>query len=219
MKIFVYKVYDQSDNFIKTWDDVVSEPSFSQDINSAGGQMTIKLARNPDSYGESDDITFNNVVKVYVKDKELSTPTLIFQGYIADYTPYYGQNDEGVQITLLTLGDTLKDYLHIADELAEQSQATSNTTETFGGTKSIAQSFIPAQNTINSVDIKIAVIVPQTITITIQTNGSGNEPSGTTVLNSTVSKLVTDTTATVQRFTFSTPVSLTIGSTYWLVLS
>lgn len=218
MKIFVYKVYDQSDNFIKTWD-VASEPSFTQDINSAGGHMTIKLARNPDSYGEADDVAFNNIVKVYVKDKELTTPTLLFQGYIADYAPYYGQDSEGIDVTILTFGDTLKDYLHIADELAEQSQTFSNTTESFGGSKSIAQSFIPSENTVNSVDVKIAVLIPQTITLKIQTNGIGNEPSGTTVLNSTVSRLITDTSATVQRFTFTEPVNLTIGETYWLVLS
>ena len=219
MKIFIYKVYDQSGNFIKTWDDVVSEPRFSQDINNAGGEMVIKLARNPDDYGELEDVTFNNIVKIFVKDKELLEPTVIFQGYIADYTPYYEENNEGVEITLLTYGDTLKDYIHAVDEIAEQTQDTGSATETFGSTKSIAQSFIPDQNTMTSVDLKLYATVPTTVTLTIQTNGISNEPSGTTVLNSTVNKLITDTTATVQRFTFTTPVDLTIGTTYWLVLT
>jgi len=48
-KTYLYKVYDESNNFVGVWDDVISEPNWSQELNSAGSTTTVKLARNSDS--------------------------------------------------------------------------------------------------------------------------------------------------------------------------
>ena len=220
MKQFFYKVYDASDNFLATWDDeVISEPTGSEEINTGGTEMTIELARNPDDYGEGTEIQFDNVVIVYVKDKEYTSPAVLIQGKITKYMPFYRDKSEGVVVTILTLGDTFKDYVHSEDQIIEQSQLLEDDVESFSTTKSIAQSFIPTENTINSVDIKLAVAEPTIVTIYIQTNGAGNEPSGTTISGSTVSKTITDTSLTVYKFTFDSPVDITIGQTYWIVVT
>lgn len=50
IKLFEYKVYDpDTGDFLGRWDDVVSEFSYSQEINSAGSAIDIKLARNSDT--------------------------------------------------------------------------------------------------------------------------------------------------------------------------
>lgn len=48
-KLYLYKVYDTSNNFLGVWDDVVSDPSWSEELNSAGSSMSVTLARNSDS--------------------------------------------------------------------------------------------------------------------------------------------------------------------------
>lgn len=47
-KNFVYKVYDNENNFLGQWNDVVSDFSYSQEINSAGSAIDVILARNSD---------------------------------------------------------------------------------------------------------------------------------------------------------------------------
>ena len=51
-KTFLYKVYDPDGTFVEAWRDVISEPSFTHEINSAGSTMTVELARNSDSLGQ-----------------------------------------------------------------------------------------------------------------------------------------------------------------------
>lgn len=50
-KRYLYKVYDESGNFIDIWKDVVSELSFTHEINSIGSTTSIELARNSDTVG------------------------------------------------------------------------------------------------------------------------------------------------------------------------
>lgn len=51
-KTYLYKVYDPDGNYIETWQDVIDEPQFTEEINSLGSSMTIELARNSDSVGQ-----------------------------------------------------------------------------------------------------------------------------------------------------------------------
>ena len=51
-KTYLYKVYDPDGNYIETWQDVVDEPQFTEEINSLGSSMTVELARNSDSVGQ-----------------------------------------------------------------------------------------------------------------------------------------------------------------------
>lgn len=48
-KSYIYKIYDQDWNYLGLWNDVVSEFSYSQEINSAGSSINVVLARNSDS--------------------------------------------------------------------------------------------------------------------------------------------------------------------------
>ena len=54
-KAYLYKVYDSSDNFLGIWDDVVSDPNFTQQVNSAGSALEVELARNSDTLVQSLD--------------------------------------------------------------------------------------------------------------------------------------------------------------------
>lgn len=49
VKSFLYKIYDADDNFLGTWNDVSSEFTYSQEINSAGSSIQVELARNSDT--------------------------------------------------------------------------------------------------------------------------------------------------------------------------
>jgi len=50
-KTILYKVYDEDGTYIEVWKDVITEPTFSQEINSTGSTMVLELARNSDSLG------------------------------------------------------------------------------------------------------------------------------------------------------------------------
>lgn len=102
-KFFVYKVYNSAGDFITTWsDDVLSIPKFSTAINSAPGQMTVKLARAFDNYGEEDDVAFANRVDVYCFDSDSpGVGVLIYRGFISTYSPNLQRGQEYVVITLL----------------------------------------------------------------------------------------------------------------------
>lgn len=53
-KVIYYKVYDQDGTYLETWhEDVINEPSFSQEINEIGSTLDIELARNSDSLATS----------------------------------------------------------------------------------------------------------------------------------------------------------------------
>ena len=51
-KKYLVKVYDEDGNYLETWRDVMSEPSYSQETNQIGSAMTLELARNSDSLGQ-----------------------------------------------------------------------------------------------------------------------------------------------------------------------
>lgn len=50
-KRYLYKVYDPDGNYIEVWKDVISELSFTNEINTIGSTTVIELARNSDSLG------------------------------------------------------------------------------------------------------------------------------------------------------------------------
>lgn len=215
-KTFEYKVFDSSGTFLKTWTDVVSEPTPTEEINSPATELVVRLSRKATDFGEEEDIKFNNRVKVYIKDLEYSTPTLWFNGYIANYSPVF-EDPEYVEVILYSFGAELSGYIYGADEVADQSQATGSSTSTFGSpSTTLAQSFIPAVTPITSVELKLAVTEPTNVTLSIQTDATGS-PSGSSL--GSVVKEITDTSATVNRFIFGSSVTVTPGSTYWLVLA
>lgn len=48
-KTYLYKVYDQDDNFLGIWHDVISDLTFDHELYSAGSTVLVDLARNSDS--------------------------------------------------------------------------------------------------------------------------------------------------------------------------
>lgn len=159
-KTYEVKVYDQNDNYITTWKDIVSDIHFNNEINSAGGELKFNLARNAGDYGEGTDVSFGNRVKVYVFDNE-SDGDLLFQGFISAYNPIY--KDDYVEVTVLSYGAELNDYIVESGDVAYISQTVNNATlhgyddrPYYSSFNALAQTFTVAANkTISSVDLKL----------------------------------------------------------------
>lgn len=142
-KKYEVKVYNASGTFLTVWKQIVSKITFNNEINTAGGQMVIDLARNPGDYGEGTDIDFGYQVKVYCYDKEAPNGTLIFQGYISSYTPIY--KDNKVQVTILSYGSQLADFMIEAGESLDASQLVNTSTYYFGNDTSSSNTHNMAQ--------------------------------------------------------------------------
>ena len=127
-KYYQVKVYDRSGTYLATWGDIISNIEFNNEINSAGGQLKILLARNAGDYGEGSDLDFGYRVKVYVFDKELPEGSLLFQGYISAYTPIY--KDDKVEVTILSYGAELNDFMVDGVKKIHIEQTTKNSYET-----------------------------------------------------------------------------------------
>lgn len=108
VKEFVYKVF-RAGVYLTSWNEVVSEPAFAWEINSAGGQLKVTLARPLEDYGEGTDIDFGLDVEVWVYDKENPDGAKLFTGSISSYTPVYGSDK--VDVTLLSYGSELSNFL------------------------------------------------------------------------------------------------------------
>ena len=50
-KRYLYKVYDSTGAYIKTWNDVVSPYELPEEINTTGSEITVELARPSTSLG------------------------------------------------------------------------------------------------------------------------------------------------------------------------
>lgn len=221
VKTYSYKVYNIAGVYVGNWDpDVVSEFSVAEEINSSGSQLTVKLARPADNFGEGTDVEFNYKVMVYAIDGEQPNGVLVFQGYIANYTPVYGA-DEHVDIVVLGYGNELDGYVIGADEVVDQSQTTTNSSEDFGPGRMIAQGFVPSVSPITSIDLKLKVTsAPTVVTIGIYPTSSGGDyPDTTPVTGATASLQVVDTTEQLLKFTFGSPISIVTGVKYWIVIS
>lgn len=48
-KTYMWKVYDEDGNYVGVLDDVITEPTWTEEINTDGSSMEIELARNSDS--------------------------------------------------------------------------------------------------------------------------------------------------------------------------
>ena len=217
-KTYRYKIYDKADNYIMDWNDVVSDLSFSHEINTAGTQAVVSLARNLDATGEELDLKFGNVVKIYVDDRE-TRDTLVFQGSIVNITPSYSETDS-LDVTLFSRGADLDHILYRTNESLEQSQDTNDAEVIIGPDSTIAQSFIPDQPSITSVEFKMKTEVDvANVTLEIQTDSGGN-PSGTAVTGATSVQQVVNTSTNTIKFVFDETVTVTTpATTYWLVVS
>ena len=208
MKTFQVKVYDIDGAFLSTWKDVISDVSFNNEMNSAGGQLQISLARDAGDFGEGTDVDFGHNVKVYCFDKDAPNGTIIFQGYISSYTPVY--TDNTIQIIVLGYGSELGDYIIEAGESNIITQDTQTTGVGFGNygsmsnTQEVGQSFVTVgSGTINRVEFKLSWY---SIGLPIPTNVSlytGLVGGAGTLLTTSNTVNVTSSTLSVYSFVFN----------------
>lgn len=217
-KTYRYKVYDVLGNFIKDiTDSVVSEPVFTQEINTASSELKLELARDPSDYGEGIEIKHDNIIKVYYSDLE-TYDAVIFQGKLVNYTAVYGRDDK-MEVTLYSLGYELDSVIYRADESTDQTQDSGSNLVVVGPDSSVAQSFIPDQPTLKSIELKIEAEVASTdITLAIHTNNAG-QPAASPITGASVTKTITNASAEVIKFTFPESVTLTTATTYWMVIT
>ena len=107
-KVYIYKVY-RSGVFLNTWNEVVSEPSWSQEMNNAGAEQKVTLARMLDDYGEGTDVDFGLDVSIHCFDGDAPDGMVLFTGFISSYTPVYGKDE--VEVTLLSFGAELGQFM------------------------------------------------------------------------------------------------------------
>lgn len=210
-------MYNSTGTYIKDWTkDVVSLPSYTQEVNTPASEMTITLARSVDEYGEGYDVDFNNVVKIYITDKE-ATDTLFFQGTIISYTPSYDDKDT-LTVTLWSAGHELDYLIYKTLESTDQSQLTTTSTIDIGIDSTIAQSFIPAVSTLSGISISLKAVIASTVVeISLREDASG-APDTNVLTNSLVTHTITSTSFSTVNFAFSANVNVTIGNLYWVVV-
>lgn len=108
-KKFMYKCYRPDGSLSKTWLDVVSDFELKEEINSAGSEVTVTLAREPDDFGEGKDVDYKNKVMIYAVDSDAPNGVLKFQGYISKYSVDWTQST--VDVTLLGFGAEMSQYV------------------------------------------------------------------------------------------------------------
>lgn len=217
-KSYIYKVYDSTGaTLIKTWTDVVSELNFSQEINSAGSQVTVHLARPADNFGEGTDIIFNNQVKIYVVDNESINGVLLFVGFIDNYSPIYGDR-EVVEVVIMGYGFELDKYLIEGNQtIADQSQAifTNDEAQISRGFRA-GQTFIVGSGVTNLSAIKLYLrpltSASQSVTVTLYASVNGSPLAS-------VTQAVTGYLVQADwTFTFSSPIPVIPGAVYFFTV-
>lgn len=102
-------VYSNSGAYLTSLNEVINDISFTQEINTAGCELQLKLARNAGDYGEGTDIDFGYGIKIMMRDTDDPGGSCIFNGYIASYTPIYSNNT--VDVTVISYGDELSRFM------------------------------------------------------------------------------------------------------------
>jgi len=87
-KDFIIKIYDHLGVYLATWgNDVVNTPQFIWKMNGGMGEMNINLKRSMKDFGESEDVAFGNIVKIYIQDGDQEKGYKIWEGVINRYEP------------------------------------------------------------------------------------------------------------------------------------
>jgi hypothetical protein len=95
-KSFIHKVYDNNNVYICTWsDEITNVPSFTWNINSGLGQMTINLAKPINNFSEGNEVAVNNRIQTYILDNDNKLGTKIFDGKVLSYEINVDEN--GIQ--------------------------------------------------------------------------------------------------------------------------
>lgn len=105
-KTYTIKIYTLAGAFIKTIPSklIMNEPRFASRVGGGQGELQLELALTMDDFNEGVSIKAMNIIKLYESDdKNNLTPTLLYSGYISQYTPFFEEGREGVRLTVLGL--------------------------------------------------------------------------------------------------------------------
>ena len=227
-KYYVVDVFDYLGNYRGQYNDLIDDPTFSQEVNNPGGQCTIKRGVDPLNFGEGFLVDYNNKLQIKVYSEDAPNGMIFFQGFIGDYTPHIEVSDQYLEIVALGYGDELGQYLAISDPINDQ-VANSAYTTTVSGPRA-AQSFVPANGNIAQIGMSLDFTAPSLSLKLYLDNGSGipdnTTPLWTTTIPGPLNYLGVPYDNYISPFlsngvwygTYSVyPVIPTSGGTYWLV--
>lgn len=102
-KTYLYKIYDEDNNYLGVWDDVIDPPNWSHELNTTGSTTTVFLARNADSTSVviealldntgaaiQDNNNFNILTSTESRNK-VGPGSNVNHNYRVDIYAYYGE--------------------------------------------------------------------------------------------------------------------------------
>lgn len=116
----IWQNFQNEPVFLGTWNDVMSEPDIKNEINTAGASMVIRRAVDPENFGEATSTDAGTVGYKYhlevtcFNDFE-PAGEIIFKGFISQWTPNDEPGNRYVEITVLSYGSQLSQYLGTKD--------------------------------------------------------------------------------------------------------
>lgn len=100
MKSYYLKIYNRAGTFLSTIRDFQFD-GFRSQINGGQGQLSFILARKFDDFDEDSIIKFNNIVELWVSDKEEPDGIRMYTGFITMYNPVIDGNDQSVTVNCI----------------------------------------------------------------------------------------------------------------------
>lgn len=264
-KKYLYKIF-RNNSFLGVLQNVKSQFSISQQINTAGTQLIIEVSetidrqfeptepiltedgepitdefgepllteRKPDIVGNSSEdilIRNNNDIEVYEISTDYPNGKLVFAGWISKWKAIISDNDS-IQITCLSNGSELDNYLILGAATLDQSQSSQTqrgafvggSDGNFGGAGQTITIGASVSN-ISSIILKLAIdqdeTEPQTAYLKIWPSVA-HANSGTGLLGET-SRQITNAEVSPgtdeYTFTFATPVSVTPGGSVFITIT
>lgn len=213
---------------------VISEFGYTQNINSAGAQVTIRVQQNADTPGEelignrneSNKIRNGNNIKIYEISSLYPNGKLIFNGYIQAFDPNF--DDDTIDVTVLSVGADLDNYIIQNGVIYtdRQHQTSSNNTWAVDGgpTNNLVGELITAASSYNLAKIVVSTGVdvanggtnPTTATLHVLAAPGGT--SGPFTDLGSVSVNLTNTTPEDITFSLPATIPLTSGQQYlWYI--
>lgn len=110
-KRYEFKIYSDTGVYLKTWTDVINEPSFETVINGGAVELVCNLARKTNLFGEEYDVKFNNELRLWCFDNDSPNGRLLFSGYISRYEPKNDGANDIIEVHFLGYHQRLKDFI------------------------------------------------------------------------------------------------------------
>ena len=220
--------------FIGLWDDdVISEFSYSQDINSPGAPVGVQLARDHDSYGEGVDVDFNLDVQIFLIDENNPSGVRKFNGYISDYS--IDEASGLIYVELFPYGAETEQYMLESGESTLQYMPIHNTQKdglgAWGGSwfaqlvnpteslllRKVKLRFLAQSGASEGITVRLYKGDPSLNGITVLSGvATYNIDSGNTLIASTGTVTVNDSSDKEYTFEFSEDVLLEAGEQYYI---